>query len=204
VVTALLLAGGAGCARPERPAATPAADAVPAPPATAVAGKTSPARVVLSPHLQSGPPAELTVWLVYGGFLETARTFTMKKPLTRDWLVHADLAARQVIASRILANDPRFAGLRSRYLREALPKIAAAGFIREHALLDFSGSAGGAVDPLPLERVTSYRSWLVQQDLHLVPETWAALRVDGVLLRRAPRPDGPMATTRLQAARPAQ
>jgi hypothetical protein len=99
--------------------------------------------VVLSPHLQAGPPAELTVWMIYGGFLETARTVSLERPHTGDWLVHADLAARQVIASRILAGDARFGGLQSRYLRDALPKIAAAGYLKEHALLDFSGDSGG-------------------------------------------------------------
>jgi hypothetical protein len=178
------------------------AEAVPPPPETAASAAVTPTRVVLSPHLQSGPPAELTVWLIYGGFLETAHRVARQRAMSGDWLVHADLAARQLLAARILARDPRLNGVRSRYLRDALPRIAQAGFIREHALLDFSGSAGGVVEELPAERAAAYRGWLAAQSLGLVPETWAALRVEGTLMRRIPRRDGPLATTRMQASLP--
>jgi hypothetical protein len=185
----------------------------PAPTVTTASARATPTRIVLSPHLQSGPPGELTAWLVYGGFLEAAHRVALERSVAGDWLVHADLAARQLIASRVLAGDPRLQGLRSRYLREVLPRILQAGYMREHALLDFTtagkqalrpggelgGSGNGPVEEPSAGRTAAYRGWLAEQGLSMVPETWAALRVGTTLVRRSPRRDGPLATARLQA-----
>jgi uncharacterized protein len=128
-------------------------------------------------------------WSAYATLVSATRSALKEKGVAADWLVVGDLVARELLVTSAEFGEPP----QSRYLRETLPKIIAAGFLREHVLLDFDGDAGGEMRALTPKQVYRYMEWLVKERIVVGAETGAGLSINGrVFIRRPARASFPV------------